>query len=156
MGGDESGLTQIADGLDLWSMTGAQLMVPWLRYAHAEALDRCGRTEDALATLAAAREHVVRTGERWCEPELLRLTAEIELRAGQSTPERAAAQLREAVDLAGRASSRSFQLRAATSLARVSGDKSELKACLARFGEGQDTRDLVAARAALQTSASRA
>jgi predicted ATPase len=142
----------MADGLDLWSMTGAQLMVPWLRYSHAEALDRSGRTTDALNTLAAAREHVARTGERWCEPELLRLTAELDLRAGQSTPERAAAQLREAVDLAAQRSARSFQLRAATSLARVAGDGAPLKACLDRFAEGHGTRDLVAARAALSTA----
>jgi class 3 adenylate cyclase/predicted ATPase len=150
--GDESGLGQMADGLDLWSMTGAQLMVPWLRYSHAQALDHSGRTKDALGVLAAAREHVARTGERWCEPELLRLTAELELRAGESTRERAAAQLREAVEIAARGSSRSFQLRAATSLARVAGDGAVLKACLDEFAEGHDTRDLVAARETLEAA----
>ena len=44
MEGDRSGLTQMAEGLDLWSMTGAQLMVPWLRYVMAEALGRARRS----------------------------------------------------------------------------------------------------------------
>ena len=154
MDGDESGLEQMSDGLGLWSMTGAQLMVPWLRYVMADALDRSGQTAEALATLAAAREHVARTGERWAEPELLRLTAELELRAGESTPERAARQLRDAVTLAHDRSARSFELRAATSLARVSGDAAPLRACLARFDEGATTRDLVDAHSVLQSTAS--
>ncbi len=154
MEGDRSGLTQMAEGLDLWSMTGAQLMVPWLRYVMAEALDHCGRTGEAIATLAGAREHVARTGERWCEPELMRLSAEIELRAGDSSRERAAAQLRAAMELARERSARSFQLRAATSLARVTGDASALKGCIAQFDEGHMTRDLVDAHSVLEATAS--
>jgi predicted ATPase len=154
MNGDESGLEQMTQGLDLWSMTGAQLMVPWLRHAMAEAQDRCGRTDDALATLAAAREHVARTAERWCEPELLRMTAELALRTGRSTPERAAADLREAIDLAKVHLSPSFQLRAATSLARITDDAAPLRACLAGFHEGEGTGDLRTARMVLDATAS--
>jgi predicted ATPase len=156
MEGDRSGLSQMAEGLDLWSMTGAQLMVPWLRYTMAEALDHCGRTGEAIAMLGGALDHVARTGERWCEPELMRLSAEIDLRAGNSTRERAAGRLRTAMELARGQSARSFQLRAATSLARVTGDASALKACLARFGEGHATRDLIDARSVLEATASAA
>lgn len=158
MEGDESGLAQITDGLDLWSMTGAQLVVPWLRYAMADALAHSGRLGDAIATLAGAREHVERTGERWCEPELMRLAAELELRAGDSTRERAAAQVQAAMAVARDRSARSFQLRAATSLASITGDEIPLRACLADFREGHTTRDLIDARSVLErtTSAARA
>ena len=84
----------------------------------------------------------------------MRLSAEIELRAGDSSRERAAAQLRAAMELAGERSARSFQLRAATSLARVTGDASALKGCIAQFDEGHMTRDLVDAHSVLEATAS--
>lgn len=86
----------------------------------------------------------------------MRLTSEIELRAGDSTRAQAAGRLRAAMELARGQSARSFQLRAATSLARVTGDASALKACLARFGEGHATRDLIDARSVLEATASAA
>jgi class 3 adenylate cyclase/predicted ATPase len=119
MGGDRSGLDEMAQGLELWSMTGAQLVVPWLRFAMAEALDRCGRTGEAITTLASALDHVERTGERWCEPELMRLSAEIELRAGAITRARAVTRLHAAAELARQQSARGFQRRVAASLARL-------------------------------------
>jgi class 3 adenylate cyclase/predicted ATPase len=119
MDGDRSGLDEMAQGLELWSMTGAQLVVPWLRFAMAEALDRCGRTGEAITTLASALDHVARTGERWCEPELMRLSAEIELRAGAITRARAVTRLHAAAELARQQSARGFQRRVAASLARL-------------------------------------
>jgi class 3 adenylate cyclase/predicted ATPase len=119
MDGDRGGLDEMAQGLELWSMTGAQLMVPWLRCTMADALDRCGRTPDAIATLESALEHVARTGERWCEPELMRLAAELELRTGAITRARAVSRLHAAAELARERSAPGFQRRAAASLARL-------------------------------------
>ena len=147
--GDQGGLAQMEEGLNLWSVTGAQLMIAFLRCMLADAQARCGRYEDALATLDGGIEHAQRSGDCWYEPELVRLSAEIALKAGKQTPEQAAVRLRSAVTLAARRSQLMLELRAATSLARISNDdanKAALRGCYLRFEEGHATVDMTAAR----------
>ncbi len=90
----------------------------------------------------------------WCLPEVLRVNAELALwHAGDSGADAAEARLLRAIDLARRQSALSWELRAATSLARLwrdGGRTAEAHRMLAttydRFTEGFDTRDLVEAR----------
>jgi predicted ATPase len=95
--------------------------------ALAEALADAGRLDDALVAIDRALTDSIRHEGYWCVPELLRLRAELTLRRG-STGDAAGAEkdLREAVGLATSQGARSWQLRAATSLARVFLDQERL------------------------------
>jgi predicted ATPase len=94
-----------------------------------------------------------RDEERWCVAELLRVKGELVLREGE--PEAAAVaedHFRQALDWARRQGALSWELRAATSLARLWRDQNRPKAAreiLApvydRFTEGFETADLKAA-----------
>jgi predicted ATPase len=92
--------------------------------------------------------------ERAWESELYRLQGEFSLLEGQ--PERARAEFEKALNIASRQGSRSLELRAATSLARLrtqQGFSDEALAFLAPiydwFTEGFDTHDLREAKTLL-------
>jgi predicted ATPase len=103
--------------------------------------------DDALAD-SARRE------ERWCMAELLRMKAEMLLGMDASGPESCAEELLEqSLECARRQGALSWELRAASSLARLrlrQGKAREGRACLepvyARFTEGFETADLAEAR----------
>jgi predicted ATPase len=117
----------------------------------AEALTHAGRIADGLAVVEAGMEQ---SEVGWLTPELLRLKGELLLlrrtSAGAETAERL---FRQALDGARRQEMLSWELRAATSLARLlrhRGRPAETIACLQpvydRFTEGFGTNDLVAAK----------
>jgi predicted ATPase len=121
----------------------------------AEALTRAGRMAEGLTVLEAGIEQF----EPGCyTPELLRLKGELLLL--QSTPavaETAEHLFRQALDGARRQEALSWELRAATSLARLlrqQGYRAAAIACLepvyGRFAEGFDTADLMAAKRILE------
>jgi hypothetical protein len=103
--------------------------------------------DEALA--ASARRE-----ERWCMAELLRMKAEMLLgRDGSGSESYAEELLQQSLDWARSQRALSWELRAASSLARLRlrrGDAREGRACLepvyARFSEGFGTADLAAAR----------
>jgi predicted ATPase len=117
----------------------------------AEALVQAGRITEGLAVVEAAIEQ---SEVGWLTPELRRLKGELLLL--QSTPavEQAAEDLfRQALDGARRQGALSWELRAATSLARLLRDRDrigEARDLLApiyeRFTEGFDTVDLQAGK----------
>jgi hypothetical protein len=97
----------------------------------------------------------------WCAAEVLRASAEIELRRRGSVA-RVDAQVRftQAIERARTQQALAWELRAATSLARLLSSASrtdEARACLepvyARFEEGHETKDLRAAAALLEAMA---
>jgi predicted ATPase len=100
------------------------------------------------------------TGERSDQPELQRLTGELLLRQTVPDASQAAACFQQALDVARRQQAKSFELRAAMSLARLwqePGKRAEARALLAPiygwFTEGFDTTDLQEARALLDALA---
>ena len=117
----------------------------------AEALAHAGRIAEALALLEAGIEQ---SEAGWLTPELLRLKGELLLL--QSTPavaETAEDLFRQALDGARQQEALSWELRAATSLARLlrnQGRPADAIACLQpvydRFTEGFGTADLIAAK----------
>ncbi|MGA9723155.1 MAG: hypothetical protein WBQ86_11920, partial [Candidatus Binatus sp.] len=118
--------------------------------AEAQALD--GAIDDALITLDNALE--ANPEELWCRPNNLKWRGELRLKIGQ--PELAEADFREAIALAQKMSGKAWELRAATSLARLlamTGKRDETRAMLADiynwFTEGLDTPDLKDAKALL-------
>jgi predicted ATPase len=103
------------------------------------------------------------TGLRWFDAELQRLKGELILVQGKRTARtRAAASFHRALEIADAQGARFYELRAATSLARLcrgrrnEGDaRAALERVLAGFTEGFETAELRAAADCLQTLAAR-
>jgi predicted ATPase len=117
----------------------------------AEALGQAGRIAEGLAALEAGVEEF----EDGCfAPELIRLRSELSMLQGIPGAARSVeALLRQALDAARVQGALSWELRAATSLARSlrsQGRSADAIACLqpiyGRFTEGFGTADLIAAK----------
>jgi predicted ATPase len=123
----------------------------------AEALGRAGQIVDGLAVVERGIERSERTAGRWLISELLR--AEGELLVLHGVPGATAAaedHFRQALDWARRQGALSWELRAATSLARLLRDQGRsddattvLQPVYDRFTEGFGTADLTSARTLL-------
>ena len=105
--------------------------------------------EEGLAVVAEGLGFVTKTGERFAEAELHRVKGELLLARTPADPAGAEASFRDALEVARRQSAKSYELRAARSLARLwqqQGRKEEARELLAPvydwFTEGFDTRDL--------------
>lgn len=138
---------------------GAAGSVPqFFTFLMAEALGRAGQIADGLAAIEEAIVPSERTEERWIIAELLRNNGELLLLQG--APGAAAAaedKFRQALDWARRQGALSWELRAATSLARLLNDQNRsadatalLQPVYNRFTEGFATADLRAAKALLE------
>ena len=121
----------------------------------AECLEKQGNTNEALTALEAAVAHFARRGsDALWEPEVHRLTGDLLLRRNPSAADRAEASYRRAIERARWQEAKSWELRAATSLARLWGEQgrqTEARELLAPvygwFTEGFDTADLKDAEA---------
>jgi class 3 adenylate cyclase/predicted ATPase len=121
----------------------------------ARAQARAGALDDALATLDGALEHARAAGEAWIEPDLLRIRGDLLLERGDD-PNVAEACFDAALAKARAKSARGWELRAATSLARLWRDQGRsddardlLTPVYGWFTEGFDTADLKDAKALL-------
>jgi predicted ATPase len=116
----------------------------------AETFAKAGDTVNGREAIDEALERCRRNEELWYLPELLRINGEILLQEKASdAPERAEAQFLQSLDLARRQEALSWELRAATSLARLwrglgrPGDAgAQLASVYNRFTEGFETADL--------------
>jgi predicted ATPase len=123
----------------------------------AEALGRAGQIAEGLAAIEEAIERSEHTEDCWLIAELLRIRGELLLLEG--APEASAAaedHYQKGLDWARRQGALSWELRCATSLARLWRDQArrdEARELLApvyyRFTEGFATADLKAAKALL-------
>ncbi len=124
----------------------------------AECLEKQGNTDEALTALEAAVVHFESRGsDALWEPEVHRLIGDLLLRRNPSAPDRAEVSYRRAIERARSQEAKSWELRAATSLARLwrdQGKPAEARALLAPvygwFTEGFDTLDLKDAKALLE------
>jgi predicted ATPase/DNA-binding winged helix-turn-helix (wHTH) protein len=139
-----AGLYEITEpNSGLWFLTGLGQM--------AEALGHAGRFADGLATVERG---IDRSPRGWLAPELLRIKGELLLLQGTTgTTEAVEDVFRQALDGAREHGTLSWELRAATSLARLlrnQGRPADATACLQplydRFTEGFGTADLIAAK----------
>jgi class 3 adenylate cyclase/predicted ATPase len=152
----EEGIAQLGEGLVAYRATGAELECShWLALL-AEAYRDTGQPEEGLRLIAEALDHVAQTGIVYYEAELHRLDAELRLRLDPPDEQRAEAGFRRALETAGRQQAKSWELRAATSLAGLwgkQGRQTEARELLAPvygwFTEGFDTADLIKAKALL-------
>jgi class 3 adenylate cyclase/predicted ATPase len=151
----EEGMAMLREGLDLLLKTGAGLFHSYGQSLFAEACLETGKIDDGLRVTDQAFELIERTGARLHEAEVHRLRGEMLLRAPGREGE-AEASLRRALAAARAQEAKSWELRAATSLARVlagRGDREQAHALLAPvydwFTEGRATADHVDAAALL-------
>jgi predicted ATPase/DNA-binding winged helix-turn-helix (wHTH) protein len=125
--------------------------------ALAEGLTSTGRPQEALTIMRNARRDAVRGAEAVLLPELLRVQAAALLASSQANEARAVRLLVRSCRIARRQSALSWELRSATTLARIrtrQGENQQARALLApiydRFTEGLATHDLQTAAQLLQ------
>jgi len=123
----------------------------------AEGQGRSGEIAQGLAVIDDTLERATHNEERWCISELMRIKGELLLRADVSNAGPMAEDLfRQALDFASAQGALSWELRCATSLARLLHEQRRtreahelLTPIYGRFTEGFDTVDLIAAKALL-------
>ncbi len=122
----------------------------------AEVLGKADQFEEGQQVLAEALELAVVRGERWWEAELHRLRGELLLARSRDNLVEAEDCVHRAMAIAREQHAKSFELRAATTLARLWGERGrrgEAHDLLAPvydwFAEGFDTADLKDAKALL-------
>ena len=152
----KQGIAQMQQGWAAYRATGANVRQPMYLAPLAEAYGQAGQVDEGLQVLAEALAYIEQAGERWWEAELHRLKGELLLLQSSDNHTAAASCFEQALALARRQQAKSWELRAATSLARLwqcQGKRAEAHALLAPiygwFTEGFDTADLQEARALL-------
>jgi len=152
-GDPRGGIVAIQRGRKALRDTGAGLIEPWNLAALADAHRLADEPAVALGLLAEALTLAESTGERWWQAELHRLAGECTIEHGGADADAEAATcFQRALGVAGRQQARSLELRAAGSLARLTGGDSEraqLAEVYGSFTEGFDTPDLREAGAIL-------
>jgi class 3 adenylate cyclase/predicted ATPase len=153
----EDGITYIHQGLHAYQATGAAVGRPQYLALLAETQRQVGQAAAGLAVLTEALTVVEQTGERSYEAEIHRLTGQLLLAHSRTHHMEAETCLRRALDVARRQQAKSWELRAATSLAQLwqqQGKRTDAYDLVAPiygwFTEGFDTADLQDARALLQ------
>lgn len=159
LGRASQGVETIRKGLDALDRMGHRLWRPQQEGLLAAALARAGRSGEALDVLERAIDAADRTGDQENAAELQRLKGELTLRQGApGAASQAERSFRLAIEIARRQHAKSWELRAATSLARLwreqdKGDQARqlLGPLHATFTEGFDTPDLQDAKALLDS-----
>jgi DNA-binding winged helix-turn-helix (wHTH) protein/predicted ATPase len=148
------GISLLRRGSIAYLATGAKTWAPHHISLLARACEIVGQIEEAMALLDDALLIADRTGERWFAAELHRYRGQLLLRQGDA--EAAERLYRKALSIAGEQEAKLWELRAATSLARLWGEqgrRGEARELLAPvygwFTEGFDTADLKEAKALL-------
>ena len=155
-GNRAEGLRQLREGLAAEQATGAEVYRSVFLASLAEAYGQSGEAETGLAIVSEALAFVAQTQERWHEAELHRLQGELLLQQSLEAAPKAEACFLQSLEIARPQQAKSWELRAATSLARLwqqQGKTTEAHALLAPvynwFTEGFDTADLKDAKALL-------
>ena len=149
-------VSMLTSGLAAWRSTGANIWTPFFlsRLAHAHA--ELGNFQEASHSIGQAIRVVETTKERWCEADIRRIAGEIALISPEQGPVKAEAYFERALSVARAQQAKSWELRAAMSMARLRRDQGkpdEARDLLAPvygwFTEGFDTLDLKEAKALL-------
>ena len=118
-GHGEEGIVQLHRGLAAWRATGAEALRPYYLALLAEACGKGGQIDEGLHYVAEALAVANDTGEcRW-DAELHRLKGELLLARSAEPHAEAETCLRQALNIAHGQQAKSYELRAAMSLARL-------------------------------------
>jgi class 3 adenylate cyclase/tetratricopeptide (TPR) repeat protein len=155
-GRHEEGISEMEAGIAAFRRAGNAPMLQFAIALLGVAYARQGRLEEAMKILDDVLAHIGRSGEKCCLAEILRLRGEVTLIRDQANTVEAERYFRESLEIARAQSARWWELRTATSLARLLRDtdrRDEARAQLTDiynwFTEGFNTADLKGAKALL-------
>jgi predicted ATPase len=149
-------IEMLISGIAAYRTTGGTnyvpLFLPHLARAHAE----LGQFDEAWRCIGEAMNLVETTKQTWCEAEIHRTAGEIELMSRAPDAEKGEAHFGRSNTTARKQKAKSWELRAATSMARLWRDQGKrqqardlLGPIYGWFTEGFNTRDLKEAKALL-------
>jgi predicted ATPase/class 3 adenylate cyclase len=148
-------------GITAMRSTGATAYAPWYLSNLAAAYAALGQFEDAWRCIGEAMTAVETSKEKWCEPDIHRIAGEIALMSPEPDAAKAEACFERALSVAREQQAKSFELRAAMSMARLwrdQGKQRQARDLLAPvhgwFTAGHDTLDPTEAKALLDAPAS--
>ena len=151
----------ITSGITAWRSTGTTLWMPLHMSYLASAYAELGKFDDAWRCIGEALTAVDTTKEKWCEADIHRTAGQIALRSPERDASKAQKHFERALDVARAQQAKSWELRAAMSLARLWRDQGKVQQArellapvYGWFTEGFDTRDLKEAKALLDELAS--
>jgi predicted ATPase len=147
----------LTSGIAAWRSTGATMLEPfWLSYlsmSHANV----GQLDDARRCISEVMTVMETTKEVWFEAEVNRIAGEIALKSSTPDTEKAEKYFDRALAVARQQQAKSWELRAAMSLARLWRDQGKVQQARELLGpvygwftEGFDTRDLKEAKVLLE------
>ena len=151
----------ITSGITMYRSTGSRLYLPIFLSHLSRTYAELGQFDQAWRCIGEAMTAVETTKERWFEAEIHRVAGEIALKLPQLGSSQAETYFERALTVARVQQAKSWELRAAMSMARLWRD--QRKHQLARellapicgwFTEGFDTLDLMEAKALLEELAS--
>jgi predicted ATPase len=143
----------ITSGITAFRSTGATYSIPLYSSYLARAYADLGQFDDAWRSVGEAMAAVDTNKETWCEADIHRIAGEIALISPKREEAKAQAYFERAVAVAREQQAKSWELRAAMSMARLWRDQGKRKqahdllaSVYGWFTEGFDTRDLKHAR----------
>jgi predicted ATPase len=155
-GKSSDAVRMISSGIKAWRSTGAAVWLPLVLSYLARAYADLGQFEDAWRGIDEAMTAAETTKERWCEAEILRVAGEVELKSPEPDAAKAEAYFERALAVARQQQAKSWELRGAMSMARLSRDQGKrqkardlLAPVYGWFTEGFDTLDLKQAKVLL-------
>jgi predicted ATPase len=150
-------IQMITSGITMYRSTGSRLYLPIFLSHLSKAYAELGQFDQAWRCIGEAMAAVETTKERWYEAEIHRVTGEIALKLPQLGSSQAGAYFERALTVARAQQAKSWELRAAMSMARLwrdQGKRNEARDLLTpvynSFTEGFDTLDLKEAKALLE------
>ena len=142
-------------GIALYQSTGSTAWMPWYLSSLARAYADLGQLDDAWRCMTEATTAIEVTKQSWWEAEVHNMAGEIALKEADAA--KAQAHFERALSIAREKQAKSFELRAAMSLARLWRDQGKLQQAhellapvYGWFTEGFNTRDLKEAKALLE------
>jgi tetratricopeptide (TPR) repeat protein len=152
LGGADDSIALIRHGLADWQRQ-YSLLLPHLNLYHAKACLVMGRFDEGLEAIKEGSERAAQCEDRTVSAELHRVRGELLSAGGRAPKEEVEICFRDALDVAREQQAKTFELRAATSLARLWSDRGEqqrahdlLAPIYGWFTDGFGTRDLIEAK----------
>jgi class 3 adenylate cyclase/predicted ATPase len=150
------GIEMITSGIAAYRLTGSRVYLPIFWSHLSSAYAQLGQFDDAWRCIGEAMTAVEITKERWYEAEVNRIAGEIALLSPEPDVAKAEAYFARALAVAQKQEAKSWELRAAMSMARLWRDQGKpqrarelLAPIYGWFTEGFDTRDLKEAKTLL-------
>jgi predicted ATPase len=156
-----SAVQMITSAIAAWRLTGSTTWMPLNLSYLARAYSELGQFDEAWRCIGEAMTAAETTKEKWYEAEVHRMAGEIVLMSPEADAARAEAHFERALAIAREQQAKSWELRAAMSMARLWRDQGKrqqahdlLAPVYGWFTEGFDTLDLKEAKAVLDELAS--